>query len=289
MSQILVLMSCLVACVLGHGRVLQPPSRASAWRFGFPTAPNYDDDGLNCGGFANQWSGNGGRCGICGDPYEAPIPRPHELGGKYGDGVIVASYLPGSLFTATVELTAYHRGFWEFKLCPDPGIDDQECFDSFVLELEDGGTKFYPNRGSSKYSVNYRLPPGLSCDHCVLQWRYTAGNNWGICANGTQGLGCGNQEQFGACSDISIVSSRSFEDNVLREDYQDVPYPLMSFLKNGYFDAKQGVLQLLRGLYEYPRQKSEAKTRHVKAKRRKKKNKKKTKPHKWKKMLYSKF
>ncbi|XP_064292492.1 uncharacterized protein LOC128675686 isoform X2 [Plodia interpunctella] len=239
MCQVLLVLSCVVACVLGHGRVLQPPSRASAWRFGFPTAPNYDDDGLNCGGFSHQWGVNQGRCGICGDPYDAPIPRPHELGGKYGDGVIVASYLPGSLITTTVDITASHRGFWEFKLCPDPGIDDQECFDSFLLELEEGGTKYYPTRGNSKYSVNYRLPPGLVCDHCVLQWRYTAGNNWGTCANGTQGLGCGNQEQFGACSDISIGNSRSYEDNVLREQYQ-LPYPLVNLLKNGYFDAQQG-------------------------------------------------
>lgn len=55
--------------------------------------------------------------------------------------------------------------------------------------------------------MNYRLPEGVTCDVCSLQWRYTCGNNWGKCSNGTEGLGCGDQENFGACSDISIVGS----------------------------------------------------------------------------------
>lgn len=38
----------------------------------------------------------------------------------------------------------------------------------------------------------------------MLQWRYVAGNNWGVCENGTGAVGCGPQEEFRACSDISI-------------------------------------------------------------------------------------
>ncbi|GBP08956.1 hypothetical protein EVAR_78322_1 [Eumeta japonica] len=211
----LVTLSLVVGSARAHGRVLAPPSRASAWRFGFPTNPNYDDDGLNCGGFAHQWEMNGGRCGICGDAYDQREPRLHEIGGVYGE---------------------------------DPLDNEQECFDNYVLELEEGGTKYYPRAGSVKYDVNYRLPPGLVCEHCVLQWRYTAGNNWGTCKNGTQGLGCGKQEQFGACSDISIGT---FKDVQMRKTnyvqtssktpngYEDVPYPLYFYLKNGYFDAQQ--------------------------------------------------
>ena len=36
----------------------------------------------------------------------------------------------------------------------------------------------------------------LSCSQCILQWTYTAGNNWGVCTNGTGELGCGPQETF---------------------------------------------------------------------------------------------
>lgn len=45
---------------------------------------------------------------------------------------------------------------------------------------------------------------GLECGNCVIQWRYIAGNNWGMCDNGTGAVGCGPQEEFRACADITI-------------------------------------------------------------------------------------
>lgn len=33
-----------------HGLLLSPPQRGSLWRFGYDTPPNYDDNGLFCGG-----------------------------------------------------------------------------------------------------------------------------------------------------------------------------------------------------------------------------------------------
>lgn len=45
---------------------------------------------------------------------------------------------------------------------------------------------------------------GIEGGNCVLQWRYVAGNNWGICPDGKGALGCGPQEEFRACSDITI-------------------------------------------------------------------------------------
>jgi hypothetical protein len=42
----------------GHGRLIDPPSRASAWRFGFPTPKDYDDNAQFCGGFHRQWKQN---------------------------------------------------------------------------------------------------------------------------------------------------------------------------------------------------------------------------------------
>lgn len=38
----------------------------------------------------------------------------------------------------------------------------------------------------------------------MLQWRYIAGNNWGMCPDGTGAVGCGAQEEFRACADINI-------------------------------------------------------------------------------------
>lgn len=94
----------------GHGRLVEPPGRASAWRFGFQTPPDYNDHELNCGGLSRQWQRNGGKCGECGDAWDLPEPRPHEYGGHWGKGQIVRSYLPGSQMTIRVELTASHMG-----------------------------------------------------------------------------------------------------------------------------------------------------------------------------------
>lgn len=38
--------------VKGHGRLLEPPSRASMWRLGYGTPVDYHDNQLFCGGFA---------------------------------------------------------------------------------------------------------------------------------------------------------------------------------------------------------------------------------------------
>ncbi len=56
MHTLVVLLLAIVATVAplvaGHGILIEPPSRASAWRFGFDTPPNYDDNALSCGGFS---------------------------------------------------------------------------------------------------------------------------------------------------------------------------------------------------------------------------------------------
>ena len=66
-----------------HGRLVEPPSRVSAWRQGFPTPTHYTDHETNCGGFGRQWQRNGGKCGVCGDPWDISQPREGEGGGRY--------------------------------------------------------------------------------------------------------------------------------------------------------------------------------------------------------------
>lgn len=44
------------------------------------------------------------------------------------------------------------------------------------------------------------------CNQCVLQWRYIAGNNWGMCDDGIGAVGCGPQEEFRSCSDIALTT-----------------------------------------------------------------------------------
>lgn len=56
--------------------------------------------------------------------------------------------------------------------------------------------------------VPFFLIKGVEGGNCVLQWRYVAGNNWGICSDGKGALGCGPQEEFRACADITIGKNR---------------------------------------------------------------------------------
>lgn len=230
----------VVAVAYGHGRLANPVGRGSTWRLGYDAPANYDDDGMNCGGFSRHWEVNSGKCGICGDAFDHPAPRAHELGGTYGQGYIVANYQAGDVVPITVYLSASHLGYWELKICTDPHNNEQDCFDQTV-ELEDGSTKYYPLQGSGTYTLNYRIPD-ISCDHCVLQWRYNAGNNWGVCEDGTGALGCGNQENFFSCADISITgSSNSATGNgfvpVVNAPLE-VPSPLVYFLANSLLETK---------------------------------------------------
>merc|ERR1712168_848132 len=49
---------------------------------------------------------------------------------------------------------------------------------------------------------------GLTCSQCVFQWKYNTGNNWGKdFVTGERCYGCGPQEQFYSCSDVSITAA----------------------------------------------------------------------------------
>nr|XP_045600858.1 uncharacterized protein LOC123759683 [Procambarus clarkii]XP_045600859.1 uncharacterized protein LOC123759683 [Procambarus clarkii] len=213
--------------VTGHGRLIDPPGRSTAWRYGFNTPQNYNDHEIYCGGYATQWQRNGGKCGPCGDPWHLPQPRDNEGGGKYGRGVIVKKYKHSSTVQLGVELTANHFGFFEFHLCPHnnparPATD--ECLNKYILQKSDGtGPRYFPGPGAKKFYAKYRLPRGVTCTQCVLQWRYVAGNNWGKCENGTGMVGCGPQEEFRSCADITITEEDGSADDTPSTvpDYDD--------------------------------------------------------------------
>ncbi|ESO86390.1 hypothetical protein LOTGIDRAFT_195131, partial [Lottia gigantea] len=197
---------CIIDVVTGHARFIEPPSRASMWRYGFNTPPDYNDNEGFCGG-RERLIRNGGRCGICGDPYDANV-KPHEVGGKYATGQIVKNYRAGQTFTAKIEVTANHKGYFEFRLCANNDVTrevTQECLNRNILTLANGsGTKYFVDSSNGIKQVQLFLPATIVCSHCVLQWRYRSGNSWGTDPDGTSCIGCGPQEEYYACSDISI-------------------------------------------------------------------------------------
>jgi len=104
-------------------------------------------------------------------------------------------------------VTAAHKGYFEFKLCPKSSAEElttQECLDKNILKLADGSTQFTGIETSGIYHVPIQLPADISCDHCVIQWHYKAGNSWGVCEDGGQKMGCGAQETFVNCADVAI-------------------------------------------------------------------------------------
>lgn len=124
---------------------------------------------------------NGGKCGTCGDPYQGP--RENEAGGKYAQGVITRKYpsykrkLP-----VKVVLTAYHKGYYEFKICPHNNPHtavSQRCLDRHPLRIVEGSrryrTRYYPH-DSGVHHMTLLLPRDIKCTQCVLQWRYRTGN-----------------------------------------------------------------------------------------------------------------
>merc|ERR1712062_572958 len=219
-----------IGMALSHGRIMEPPGRSSLHRFPNDPAiapfwaditPNYNDNELFWGGFWNQVS-NDNRCGVCGDDYNEARPLSNELGGKYGSSSIIPrTYSSGQLIPIKIQITAHHRGYFQFKICKiesGQATEDEKCFNSnkSILLFKNGENKFsidnYKPEGSTGsgtgywYDMEVRLPEDLECNHCVLQWRYHTGNNRGSDENG-EGLGHGYQEEFYGCSDIEIIKT----------------------------------------------------------------------------------
>ncbi|KAL1506375.1 hypothetical protein ABEB36_005749 [Hypothenemus hampei] len=201
--------SVLICQISSHGYMFTPINRASRWRLdvqNFSMPHCYEDNQFYCGGLTVQYSSNGGKCGVCGDDYRNPVPRSNENGGTYGNGVVVENYYQGSLIKVDIRLTANHLGNMSFQLCnlQDPDFPESEdCFQP--LTFADGSYYQQVVTGQFNITTSVQLPEDVFCDRCVFRWHYVAGNNWGSCNDGTYAEGCGPQETFRSCADISIL------------------------------------------------------------------------------------
>jgi hypothetical protein len=124
---------------------------------------------------------------------------------------------------ARVELTANHLGRWSLRLCPlsDPSQRterkelSQRCFNRHVLRRADRNGLFtYVPGGATVMTARYKLPKGVRCDRCVLQWMYETANSCAPRGIPKQYAGinlqtCGTrsapfQELFINCADIKV-------------------------------------------------------------------------------------
>lgn len=76
-----------------------------------------------------------------------------------------------------IQIDANHKGFFQFKVCNLDifKTESEECYENVLLTLPSGETKYYLEYHLGKHDVTLKLPSGLTCKHCVLQWTYTTG------------------------------------------------------------------------------------------------------------------
>ena len=115
---------------------------------------------------------------MCGDPFQA-VPRDHEPpSGRYATGTIVREYRKGATIPVTIELTANHRGWMEFRLCPNNNVKvavTQDCLDRHLLAFSSGGFRYLVSPDDHLIHLNVQLPTDVTCSQCLLQWKYNAG------------------------------------------------------------------------------------------------------------------
>ncbi|KAK0067922.1 bypass of stop codon protein 1 [Biomphalaria pfeifferi] len=191
--------------------MLDPPSRMSAYLLGYSTPVNYEDHEMNCGGRAVQWTQNGGKCGICGDPWSGPRRYERPDGVMVQHNIIPKAYRENDVIVITIQITQNHLGWNEFRICNiarSGGVEaTQSCLDENVLADLSGKKRFYFDVAAiGFYNYTLVLPAGFTCDHCLLQWKWHCGNDWGCDSDGTCGLGRGLvQEEFYACADVAVA------------------------------------------------------------------------------------
>ncbi|XP_046381503.1 uncharacterized protein LOC124152582 [Haliotis rufescens] len=212
-----ILVSLLPTHVHGHGYMLIPPGRSSAWRYNGTDYfhINYNDNENYCGGFGVQFNENDGKCGVCGDDYAQARPRDNERGGYFSTGNIVAQYASGDVIDVAVVLTANHFGSFFFDVCQSDNpkaLETEDCFQP-LLNADNGKEYFQlPNWNADTFRVRLQIPNWMTCYNCVLRWKYVTGNSWG-CETSVLGkekccTGCGSiQEHFFSCADIMITRS----------------------------------------------------------------------------------
>lgn len=105
-----------------HGMVMEPVNRASAFRKGFKTKADYNDNGHMCGFSSFNHPVVPGSCRPCGVPS---FPK---------SGPIVKSYSVGSEITIEMKLTANHKGWATFKICPEQEVTEA-CFNKHPLTI----------------------------------------------------------------------------------------------------------------------------------------------------------
>ena len=82
---------------------------------------------------------------MCGDDYSLEI-RPSEAGGKYATETIAANYTQGQIINVTVEITANHLGWFEFRIIANNDFSKSPDIEDFQLLQDTSGQERYVKR-----------------------------------------------------------------------------------------------------------------------------------------------
>ncbi|XP_003745330.1 uncharacterized protein LOC100904863 [Galendromus occidentalis] len=211
MRRCLLVIAHTVCAARALGRMQEPPARGSLWRFGYDSPVNVNDSYTDCGGTERLWHLNGGNCGMCGDAFDLPVPRPHEIGGVYGQGLITRRYEPGQYIDVELNFTGQLGGYFQFSVCKieDYPVDRKravkqiKCRSRRPLDTEETGEPLYSiTVPRNYYKLRVKLPRRYQCHWCVLVWEYWTGSPCGLDqdCNVPQG-------QLKSCADIMILNN----------------------------------------------------------------------------------
>lgn len=146
--------------------------------------------------------------------HERPRPgNPKHIKNFYNHGEIVATYRQGQVIDVKVTIVAHHNGFMELHVCdvakcggeispacfrnghcrqlrraPNPKCDSGRNRKCGPIDRKYPGRWYLPcslfegdSKGRSETyggdgTILYKLPSDLNCEHCVVQWFWTAAN-----------------------------------------------------------------------------------------------------------------
>lgn len=146
--------------------------------------------------------------GLCGNPVQGGAVEANWRDDTYlVPSAVQSSYKPGAVVEFSVEVRAHHRGHFEFRICDQAldgqtlasRADGQACLDKWILERAAPNSactpgdsdpdcapvdrkhpgRWYvppPQGGTEVYKMRYKIPAGLQCSHCTLQWYWSTGN-----------------------------------------------------------------------------------------------------------------
>ncbi|CAG5124546.1 unnamed protein product, partial [Candidula unifasciata] len=138
-----------------EARLLDPASRGTLWKRGYPIPAPSEENAHYCGGHKHQ--------------------ELTEYGSNFGRGEVTKVFNAGgsAIFEVDQSNIQNDNAYIEFKICPSNNSlehEPQDCFDRHPVNLEDGSGYRFRLHKSNKAKVKVKIPSDVNCNFCVLQY-----------------------------------------------------------------------------------------------------------------------